>query len=212
MKINTNEEIAGFPLLKIRDLLKSKEFMYYENVAIFLKTDQNRAKIVLTELIDLGFIERDPAQISILYVKTLKGNSLANAKAFIAIPKERAEKIFSEFMERVQEVNQNSKYIFKVSKVILFGSYIKGSPTVNDIDIAIELTRKDEDEAIFMAKHEKIIQEAINKGKRFSNFIDRLYYPDKEVILFLKSKSRYLSFHYMDDGILNETETKQVYP
>ena len=99
MKINSKEEIAGFPLLKIRDLLKSKEFMYYENVAIFLKTDQNRAKIVLTELIDLGFIERYSVQISILYVKTLKGNSLANAKAFIAIPKERAEKIFSEFME-----------------------------------------------------------------------------------------------------------------
>ena len=212
MRIKTTDEIAGFPLLKIRDLLKSKDFLCYENVATFLKTDQNRAKIVLAELIDLGFIEIDPDQISILYVKTVKGNALANAKAFIAISKEKAEKIFSEFMERVQEVNQNSKYIFKVSKVILFGSYIKGSPTVNDIDIAIELTRKDENDDIFMAKHEKIIQEAIKKGKRFNNMLDRLYYPNQEVVLFLKSKSRYLSFHFMDDGILNETETKQVYP
>lgn len=212
MKINSKDEIAGFPLLKIRDLLKSKEFLYYENVASFLKTDQDRAKIVLTELFDIGFIQIDPIQISIQYVKTLKGNALANAKAFIAIPKQKAEKIFSEFMERVQEVNQNSKYIFKVSKVILFGSYIKGSPTVNDIDIAIELTRKDENDDTFMAKHEKIIQEAITKGKRFSNMLDRLYYPNQEVVVFLKSKSRYLSFHFMDDGILNETETKQVYP
>ncbi|MDP4289445.1 MAG: hypothetical protein Q8908_00005 [Bacteroidota bacterium] len=212
MKINLKEEIAGFPLLKIRDLLKSKDFLYYEIVAIFLKTDQNQAKIVLTELIDLGFIERDPAQISILYVKTLKGNSLANAKAFIAIPKERAKKIFFEFMERVQEVNQNSKYIFKVSKVILFGSYIKDSPTVNDIDIAIEMIRKDENDDIFNVKHEIIIQEAIRKGKRFNNILDRLSYPNREVLKYLKSNSRYLSFHSMTDGILKEIETKQVYP
>ena len=211
MKINTNEEIAGFSLLKIRGLLK-KEFLNYEIIAAFLKTDQDRAILVLSELNDLGFLEKSADEVPIIYINTLKGNALANVKAVSSISNVKAEKIFSDFLDRVNEVNQNSKYLFKVTKVVLFGSYITDSPTVNDIDIAFEIIRKDEDGDIFMAKHQKKVKEAIVNGKKFKTFIDELGYSETEVIQFLKSKSHYLSLHSIEDGILNQTEVKQVYP
>jgi predicted nucleotidyltransferase len=211
MKINSKEKIAGFPLLKIRSLLK-KDLLNNEITAIFLKTDQGQAQIVLTELFDLGFIKIDPVQITIQYVTTLKGNALANAKAVSSISKGKAEMIFSEFMERVHEVNQNSKYLFKVTKVVLFGSYITDSLTVNDIDIAFEIRGKDDDDDVFMAKHQEKVKEAIGNGKKFKTFIDELGYSETEVIQFLKSRSHYLSLHSIKDGILKRTEVKQVYP
>lgn len=211
MKINSNEEIAGFPLLKIRGLLK-KDFLNNEITTAFLKTNQDRATLVLSELNDLGYLEKRADEIPIIYINTLKGNALANAKAVSSISKGKAKIIFSDFLERVNEVNQNSKYLFKVTKVVLFGSYITDSPTVNDIDIAFEIIRKDEDSDVFMAKHQKKVNEAIGNGKKFKTFIDKLGYSETEVIHFLKSRSHYLSLHSIEDGILKRTEIKQVYP
>ena len=47
---------------------------------------------------------------------------------------------------------------------------------------------------------------AEKKGKKFSSFIDRLEWPEHEVRLFLKSRSRTLSIHSIHDEILNRVE------
>lgn len=62
------------------------------------------------------------------------------ATAAKPVTRAKADLIFTGFMLRVQQVNEDLYYIFKVTRVVLFGSYIQDTETVNDI--AIELAPK----------------------------------------------------------------------
>lgn len=143
---------------------------------------------------------------------TIKGNALVMSKGLPSITKEKAEKLFSEFMDRVKQVNENESLMYRVTQVVLFGSYITDAPSVNDINIAVKLDRKENDTELYMAKSEVYVQEAAERGVIFKSFFDRLVYPEIEVHKLLKSKSRYLSFHPIEDSILKEVKTQQVYP
>jgi predicted nucleotidyltransferase len=43
----------------------------------------------------------------------------------------------------VKEVNEAGKFLYRVRKVALFGSFLTESSTVGDLDIAIELVPKE---------------------------------------------------------------------
>lgn len=209
MKLDLRENIAGFPPLTIRDLLKKNNSINYEIAAKFLGLSENKAKKVLQELMKLGFIESIETDSFMTHTNTIKGNSLALSKAIPPISKTKAEQLFSEFISRVKSVNENPDYLYKVTKVILFGSFITDSPTVNDIDIAIEYIQKETGEE-FMNAHSQKIENARKKGKRFYSFVDQMLYSYREVELYIKSRSRYLSLHKMDDDILNQTKTLEI--
>lgn len=212
MKIDTNQNILGFPILKIRDLLKWRDSFTCKRVADKLKITENEAQLLLDELTKLGYVTTTIDNKNFTHCNTIKGNALALSKALSSITKEKAEQLFNDFMERVKEVNNNDYYLYKVSKVILFGSYITDKLIVNDIDIAIEIIKKEDEPNVFQAKNMKRISEAKEKGIRFSSVVDELFYPHAEVQSFLKSKVKYLSIHDTYDEILNQTETKQFYP
>ncbi len=210
MKINSKDTIAGFPLLRIRDLLKRSDYFTPESLAYFLKISTKAARAALKEFAELGYIKMYEVK-PVVYSKTTKGNALALARAVGPISKEKAENIFREFMGRVNKVNQDPDFIYKVSKVLLFGSYITDATLVNDIDVAVEIVRKDDDYDTYKIKHDIKIKELENNGKYFGGLIPELMYPLKEVILFLKARSKYISIHMADDQILKQTEVKQVY-
>ena len=72
--------------------------------------------------------------------------------------KAKADKIFNGFMKRVAEINEDKNYIYRVSRLILFGSYLNpAADDYGDIDIAYELEHK------------------INDCKRFSGSISENY-------------------------------------
>lgn len=212
MKINPKETIAGFPLLKIRDLLKAEMAHSVRGIAYFLKIDKGQAEQVLQTLLELEYIEEETDAGETIYVNTIKGNALGLAKAIPSISRAKAEELFSGFMQRVNEVNSNDYYLYKVTKVILFGSYLTDSPTVNDIDIVIETQQKETDPKLGREKKAARSKEAAAKGVTFRNIIDYHFYPDHEVKQFLKSKSRYLSLHSSSDEVLEEAVSSQVYP
>ena len=103
--------------------------------------------------------------------------------------------------------------MYKVSKIVLFGSYIDPEKTdYSDIDIAFELSPKIKNHKEFDRLNDLRLAEAEAAGKTFTSFIDQIGYTERVVILKLKNKSRYISLHRMDDAILKITKTKQVYP
>jgi predicted nucleotidyltransferase len=211
VRINAKDVVAGFPILKIRDLLKN-ETINSNVVKWVLKIDEPEASHVITVLKELGYITRGEMENHDTYEVTLDGSSLALAKAVSPLKRAKADELFSEFMERVQEVNKNCYYLYKVKKVLLFGSYLTNADTVNDIDLAIELRSIEQDTKARREMENTRIHEAIRKGTRFNNYVERLYFPQRQVFLFLKSKSKYLSIHGIDDEILTQTAIKQVYP
>src|SRR2546422_746724 len=90
-------------------------------------------------------------------------------------------------------------FVFRVAKAVVFGSYLSAKARISDIDIAILLEPKEKDREKREALKAKRIQKAHEAGRTFHNIMDQVYWPEKEVLLFLKSRSRSLSFHSMEE-------------
>jgi predicted nucleotidyltransferase len=215
MRIDSKEKIADVAILKVRDFLRrvnNTDEWEDDFVVHRLKISPKKANRLVNELNRRGYIE--PIRIyrqKQYYRKTLKGSTLGLASAAKPVTRKTANRIFSEFMDRVRQVNSDSSYLVKVQKVLVFGSYLTDAIRINDIDVAVELTWKEnhpmvlnEEDKAQLALNLSIMAE--DKGKKFSSFIDRLEWPEHEVRLFLKSSSRTLSIHSIHDEILNRVE------
>lgn len=215
MRISRKETIDNIRILEIRDFFvylkryRAKTFTLKE-VCDYFKIDELKANSLLKELSDREFIERGGIDF---YKITLKGAALRIARCVSPINRVKADKILKDFMQRVEEINNNDYYLYRVSKILLFGSYIdKDAADFGDIDIAFELNRKIQDSDEYEKLNEEFIEKAKDEGKYFSSFIDELCYSETVVLLKLKNRNRYISLHEMRDGILEITETKQIYP
>ena len=56
------------------------------------------------------------------------------------------------------------------------------------------------------------LEDAYEAGRSFSGFLDEMMYPYLMTKTFLRNRSRYLSLHTTDDGVLKTTETRQIFP
>ncbi len=214
MRIDSKEKIADVAILKVRDFLRrvNNTDEWEDGFVVHrLKISPKKANRLVNELNRRGYIE--PIRIyrqKQYYRKTLKGSTLGLASAAKPVMRKTANRIFSEFMDRVRQVNSDSSYLVKVQKVLVFGSYLTDAIRINDIDVAVELTWKENHPMVLnkdkaqLALNLSIMAE--DKGKKFSSFLDRLEWPEHEVRLFLKSRSRTLSIHSIHDEILNRVE------
>ncbi len=214
MRINPKETILGFPILEIRRLLRHGHTGVSVQMATsMLSIPEDKAKQLLEGLFEQGYVE--PAKLGgrPWWQNTIKGQALAMAKAGGSPSSRRtADRIFAEFMERVKKVNEDPYYLYKVTKVVLFGSYLTDAPQVNDIDVAVDLVLKEEDPQRCYQLMDARIREAAEQGREFSSITDLYGWPEREVQLFLKSRSRILSLHLADDPVLRQVESKVVYP
>jgi predicted transcriptional regulator/predicted nucleotidyltransferase len=212
MRIKRNEKIANIPIIKIRDYFKE-----IRNIGI-IKTDLGRyfnintkkLNLLINELLQNELIEKGQKGE---YPLTMKGQALCAARAVPPINKEKADKIFKEFMQRVEEINNDNYYLCKVERVLLFGSYLNpDNDDYGDIDIAFELKRKIDNFDEYEKARKNRIKEMVEKGKYFPSFIDESFFPEKEVTLKLKNKCQYISLHPVEDEILKYSRYKQIYP
>jgi predicted nucleotidyltransferase/predicted transcriptional regulator len=223
MRIARGEKINGIPLVKIRDYFNniwrigiSKKYLGYH----FCLSARNTNSLI-KELIKNNYIEKavfDKNKIFFdkdsEYQLTEKGHRLCSARASPPINRVKADKILSEFMQRVIEVNTNDYYLCKVEKIILFGSYLNPENIdFGDIDIAFELKRKIDDYNEFDKVRRKLIQEMKQKGRYFSTFDAELNFPKREVLLKLKNRCQYISLHEIEaeKEILKKTKCKQIF-
>jgi hypothetical protein len=214
MRIRPDDLVAGFPAKQIRKLLRQNyESLSVDDVTKVLGLSGKSAVRLLEVLEHKGFIEKnafapDPAKN---WKHTIKGGALCKALFSAPVYRENAEKALADFMDRVQAVNGDGRFLFRVRKVVLFGSFLTGSATLGDLDIAIELVPKEADSI----KHSELIQaranEAALNGKSFRNFIERLDFAAQEVRSFLKSRSRIIQLTDCQDGVLKIAEHRVIY-
>ena len=219
MRIDSKEKIADVAILKVRDLLRSvNNDNQWEDAFVVdrLKISPKKANRLINELNRRGYIE--PVRIygkKQFYRKTLKGSTLGLASAAKPVTRKTANRVFSEFMDRVRQVNSDPSFLVKVKKVLVFGSYLTEAFRINDIDVAVELPWKEDHPMVLKKDKAQLALNLSNiaekKGKKFSSFIDRLEWPEHEVRLFLKSRSRTLSIHSIHDEILNRVECQMFF-
>ena len=214
MQIRPDDLVAGFPAKQIRKLLRQNyESLSVDDVTKVLGLSGKIALRLLETLEQKGFIEKNAfaPNPDKNWKHTIKGGALSKALFSAPVYRENAEKALAEFMDRVQAVNGDGRFLFRVRKVVLFGSFLTGSATIGDLDIAIELVPKEAD----AKKHSELIlaraNEAALNGRTFRNFIERLDFAAQEVKSFLKSRSSIIQLTDCKDGVLKIAEHRVIY-
>lgn len=215
MRIDSKTILAGRSICDIRRLLRRCKDLNWDigfpkevlGIGVF------EAKKILRTLEKLGYIEKiSYSNKNQYWSNTVKGNALALATTAQPISRESAEKKVQEFLQRVYRVKDDPYYLYEVAEVILFGSYLTSAKKLNDIDIAVRIIPKEKNSSTQEILNQKRIKEAIQKGRRFSNFLEELSWPQTEVLRFLKFRSRSISLHHIDDPTkLKHAKTKVLY-
>ena len=111
--------------------------------------------------------------------------------------------VLKNIKKRIQEVNQNDEFIYKVNKAVLFGSYINSTKEkIGDLDIALYVELKN-----------KVISEEEQNFKRARNsnsyvpFILRFIYGKEEVFKYIKNRKQILELH---DGNKVDEDAKKL--
>jgi predicted nucleotidyltransferase len=200
MKVSKSDTLAGFPLIKIRDLLRPyrEGAITAENVETALGVTGGEATAVLRAMVDAGFIEPESeqrwghkeGQFSI----TDAGSRLCVARFVKRITREKADTLVRQMLERVNEINGRDELIFRVKRVRAFGSYAGDAPEVGDIDLAVEWERRYPDRDII----EQLLARADASGKSLNSYMARLNYGEVEVDRLLKGRSPYISIQRGD--------------
>lgn len=114
-----------------------------------------------------------------------------------------AKMVLKNIKKRIQEVNQNDEFIYKVNKAVLFGSYINSTKEkIGDLDIVLYVELKN-----------KVISEEEQNFKRARNsnsyvpFILRFIYGKEEVFKYIKNRKQILELH---DGNKVDEDAKKL--
>lgn len=191
MHINPKEDFAGVKLIQVRSLLKKIGWWQQEDALVqhFLKATEATSKAVLKKLITDGYIEKVKPDWSEtpFWETTKKGSALVKAPASLPLTRKTADLKIKQLMERVCEVNTSDFYLYKVTSLVLFGSYLSDKERIGDIDLAVEVHAKYSAEKQEQLEKKKI--EDARKVRSFSYWLEEMAWPSREVILFLKSRS-----------------------
>lgn len=192
--------------------MKVKDRLFTDNDVIHhFKTEEPGAVAIITALQKLEYIESVEIRMHKFWSVATAGRTLALASAAKPILRKTADKKIAELLDRVTIVNSSSHYAYDVRTVVVFGSYLSDQDRISDIDIGIALEKKTANEDLFMKMCERSIQQASKDGRRFSSYAEQIYWPQLEVHRFLKSRSRAISLHSLQDEILQSAVQKIIF-
>jgi hypothetical protein len=151
MQINSRRTIAGIPILEVRRFFRrvvahhhdsfDKEWLLRE-----LRLSEAQGDQVLEELVTQGFVSIEPSQHNDRQYQIAElARELVRSSAAKRISRTTAQGGLEGLMLRVREINSNSKYLYSVCSVVVFGSYLKDGERLGDVDVAIELSSRLED-------------------------------------------------------------------
>jgi predicted nucleotidyltransferase/predicted transcriptional regulator len=188
--------IAGLPAFEIRrffrhvkgwhqDAFGKKWMMEYLNLSASQAEQSIRDLIQEGYIAPVGEVEGEPT-----FQLTDLGSSLVRASGARRVARRTAEKALRDFVARVKEVNDNPKFLYEVTDVVVFGSYLKDVCELGDVDIAVRLKSRIPDNEQRIARER---EHARRSGRSFSRFIDELTWAHDEVMLALKARKRTIS-------------------
>jgi predicted nucleotidyltransferase len=204
MRITSEQLVAGDPPIQVRNFLRR-----FRSAVISVPTVQEvfnlssiEAKEFLRRMVKLGLLERSkhfsrkdrPA-----YEVSTPGLALANASAAKPITRKTANRALQEFMDRVRVINASDEYPYKIESVVLFGSMLSDNERLGDVDLAVELLPASPNNQEFDKRwNYRYFLAAIDLRHFYSDF-DWIAWPATEILRFLKSRSRSLALHNLDD-------------
>lgn len=181
-------------------------------LAELLRIDDPAALAVCARMATEGYLDLTrPDDEFPEYALTLEGGALRNASAGRRFRRATAERHLAQLLERVEQANASDELLYRVGKVLLFGSMLGDAAMVGDVDLAVGLVAKTDDSALFQRWANDRILAASAGGRRFSNLTQQVTWPSEEVVHFLKGGSAVLSLTTTADKVLEATESRLLY-
>lgn len=214
MLLDPKEKIAGIPVLLVRNALRKLRNSIWgpESLSSYLKTSQEAARKVILALKKLGYVKRaDPDDDFEVWELTDMAGRFLCAQGGRPITRKAAERLVEKFLHRVRAVNADPNSLYWIRRVIAFGSFLSDKEKLGDIDLAVTFERREADSDRFRKLADERLRLVREQGRTFSTLVDMLAWPEQEVRLHLKSKSRYLKIHSDQDEVLKKTKTRILY-
>jgi predicted nucleotidyltransferase len=196
VRIDPKAVIGGYPALMIRKLVRKLNNIQYwkaETVQVILRNERSEAEAIVKTLVEAGLAVTAPIRVMDGWATTQFARSFGSATAAKPITRKTADHALSQLLERVNQVNTEERFLAKVTKLVVLGSYLRADvDRLSDLDIAVELQPKE-------ANWDRLRELTLNRveqleiaGRRF-NWIEIQYWWHLEAFRFLKSRSRAIS-------------------
>ncbi len=177
-----------------------------EEVRYRLSCSSEEATDALEALQEQGYVT--PATIAGQWRTTILGNALGNARFSPPVSRQVAERHLAELVARVGAVNEDPELCFWVNRLVLFGSLLdQSADKVGDVDVSVELGAREPD----ADPNELAERRAAATNRSFSTYVEFLAWPQKEVMMRLKARSRVLSLCEGPDMILAQVPAMVVF-
>src|SRR5438270_2426196 len=117
----------------------------------------------------------------------------ASAGRRLGITRSTADRLVAGLVKRAQEIDANPAYLFGISRMAVFGSYLTEKVRLGDIDIAVEFGPKCRDREL----HNQKCEEQFNSEKpaRRVDLIAELFWSERKTNKALRQGHTSFSFH-----------------
>ena len=199
MQLSPETVLAGHPAVSIRAVFRRwSTISAVEVIADSLGVTVPEAQTVLHALLAEGFVEEVPRRrpfTANTFELTVKGAALAQASAAKPLLRSTVEVKLAELIDRMTQVNADDTFLYGVEEAFVYGSYLSAKDRLGDLDISLRLYRKETDGDRYM---EAAKRSARASGRHFGSYLDELGWPETQVMLFLKQRSRVYSIHVQE--------------
>lgn len=149
-------------------------------------------------------IDTDEADVSTLagesfveWSTTIRGSALAMASFLKPMTRQKTQWLLDGVIERAEAYNADPAKPFWIDRISVFGSFLdEAASDFGDLDLHVTLTDRPSDD---LAKARRDYARA--SGRRFSSFLDELFWARTDALRTLKNRSGYISIH---DEVITE--------
>src|SRR6202022_3145393 len=149
MRIDPKGRVGEYPALLVRKLVRALTNRLYwdlETVERILHLGPNEASRLVKTLEAAGLAKANRGNGPKQWTTTQLAQSFGSATAAKPITRQTAKKALAQFLERVDRVNHDDQFLAKVTRVVLFGSYLRAEmERLGDVDVGGELQPKESD-------------------------------------------------------------------
>lgn len=212
MRISRDQVICRVPAFDLRAAFKQLSGGWSPStLGNLLGVAPSEVEPILADLLEAGFVEPDfEIEGDQRFRLTIKGGALAAASALKPITRRRADELVEGIIQRAQEINADKGELYRIAHLWAFGSYVTNAETLGDVDIAVELERKDE-EWPPIPDGEYAYAESTKPPRSHRGPFGALAWPQEAVLRRLKAKRNHISLHPHTDQVLVSAEKRQIF-
>lgn len=213
MRVASTERICGVEAAELRRFFRRARHRGFGEgqLAEGLDLGPEAARRLAGDLVAEGWITRVDRTSEPGFEVSDKACRLALASFARPLLRTTADRKLRELLARVEIVNREACFLYRVDRVLLFGSMLTEVERVSDIDLVVHTSPK-LGIAFPWWTGERRIHGTLGPVRSFGNIVEALSWPQAVVLRFLKSRSRAFSFHDPNDAVLERVQARQIFP